>query len=176
MSKNKGGHPVDEFIHEHFTPVGEKTASKRWNMQCNYCPADTAKLIVHRDSRCLQHLGKTGEGFCLHAPMEVREEARRRLMVKGGIEIPEPDSDVEIISGEIATTSKKAKVSDGGAVTTKRGVDAFMEWAMIDGEKDQANVLMLRFFIHGNIPFSAAENYFCLKWIHGLQPSYTPAT
>ena len=27
MSK-KGGHPVDEFVHTHFTPIGEKTASK----------------------------------------------------------------------------------------------------------------------------------------------------
>ncbi|KAF9471658.1 hypothetical protein BDN70DRAFT_998543 [Pholiota conissans] len=40
MSKNKGGQPVDEFVHLHFTPVGEKTASRRWNMRCNYCPGD----------------------------------------------------------------------------------------------------------------------------------------
>ena len=33
MSKNlKGGHPVDEFVHKHFTPVGEKTKAKRWNI------------------------------------------------------------------------------------------------------------------------------------------------
>ena len=47
MSK-KGGHPVDEFVHKHFTPVGEKTkakATKRWNMHCNYCPTDAVKLI-----------------------------------------------------------------------------------------------------------------------------------
>ena len=92
MSK-KGGHPVDEFVHTHFTPISEKTASKRWNMQCNYCPAKTVKLIVHWDSRCLSHLAKTGDRFCAHAPPEVREEAQQRLMTKGGFKITEPDSD-----------------------------------------------------------------------------------
>ena len=56
-------------------------------MRCNYCPADAVKLIVHRDSRCLAHLAKTGDGFCSHAPAEVKEDAQRRLMVKGGIEV-----------------------------------------------------------------------------------------
>jgi hypothetical protein len=147
MSKNlKGGHPVDEFVHKHFTPVGEKTKAKRWNMRCNYCPADAVKLIVHRDSRCLAHLAKTGDGFCSHAPADVKEEARRRLMVKGGIEVAEPPSDcddneAEIIVGEI---SKKGKVSETGSVVTKRGLDAFLDRAMTEAEKDQANVRMLR--------------------------------
>jgi hypothetical protein len=147
MSK-KGGHPVDEFVHEHFTPVGTRTKAKRWNMHCKYCPA-TAQLIVHRDSRCLQHLAKTGEGFCSHAPAEVKEEARRRLMVKGGMEITEPSSDcdnndAEIIVGSIAETSKKAKVLEKDAIVTKRGLDAFLERVMTEAEKDQANVRMLR--------------------------------
>ena len=110
----KGGHPVDEFFFEYFMTVGERTKSKRWNMRCKYCPAD-AQTIVHCDSRCLQHLAKTGYGYCSHAPKEVKEEARRKLMVKGGIEIPEPPSDcdddtAEIIVGGIAAgTSKKGK-------------------------------------------------------------------
>jgi hypothetical protein len=147
MAKNKGGHPVDEFVHAHFTIVGEKTLSKRWNMQCKYCPADTVKTIVHRDSRCLMHLAKTGEGFCSHAPEEVREEARRKLMVKGGLGIADPDSDVEIqvVGTTTALTSKKAKTSDGEAVVTKRSLDTFLERAMTNGEKDQSNVRMLRY-------------------------------
>ena len=71
---------VDILLMNLFTlilhPSVKKTASKRWNMQCNYCPAETVKLIVHQDSRCLSHLAKTGDGFCAHAPPEVREEAR----------------------------------------------------------------------------------------------------
>ncbi|KAF8154041.1 hypothetical protein B0H34DRAFT_676906 [Crassisporium funariophilum] len=155
MSK-KGGHPVDEFVFKHFTAVGEKTKAKQWNMRWKYC-AMNSKIIVHCDSRCLQHLAETGDGACSHAPKEVREEAQRRFMVKGGIEIPEPpsdhggDNDTEIIVGE-------ARTSNDGA------------------EKNIANVCMLRFFIHGNIPFAAAENHFGLKWIHSLRPSYTPAT
>jgi hypothetical protein len=145
MSK-KEGHPVDEFVHAHFTPVGDKSKSKRWNMRCNYCPVDIAKLIVHHDSRCLLHLAKTGDGFCAHAPAEVREEARRRLMVKGGIEIAEPVSNdcAELIVGEITVTSKKAKVSDTNVVVTKRGLDSFVERALTNAEIDQANIRMLR--------------------------------
>jgi hypothetical protein len=144
MSTKKGGHPVDEFVHSHFTTVGEKTASKRWNMRCKYCP-NTANLIMHRDSRCLTHLAKTGEGFCLNAPPEVRAEARQRLMAKGGLEIPESTSDVEISEvGTSSTASKKAKVSETGVLITKRGIDAFLERAMTEHEKDIANVRMMR--------------------------------
>ena len=65
---------------------------------CNYCPADTVKLIVHRDSRCLSHIAKTGEGFCSHAHAEVQGEARRRLMAKGDLPgIADPDSDVDLL-------------------------------------------------------------------------------
>jgi hypothetical protein len=81
MAKNKGGHPVDEFVHAHFTTVGEKTASKKWNMHSKYCLADTVKTIVHRDSRCLMHLAKTGEGFRSHAPAEVQASILRSLGV-----------------------------------------------------------------------------------------------
>ena len=82
-------------------------------MQCNYCPAETVKLIVHQDSCCLSHLAKTGDGFCAHAPPEVQEEARQRLMTKGGFEITEPDSDNHMddigVEETVAATSKKEK-------------------------------------------------------------------
>jgi len=35
---------------------------------------------------------------------------------------------------------------------------------------------MFRFFIRGNIPFSAADNPFFWKWVQLLQPSYGPAS
>ena len=65
---------MDEFVHKHFSPVGAKMTSKRWNMQVATTArlTDTVKLIVH----C--------EGFCSHAPAEVQEEARRQLMAQGG--------------------------------------------------------------------------------------------
>jgi len=68
-------------------------------------------------------------------------------MAKGGLpEIADPDSDVEIVAETTASsTSKKAKTSDGEAVATKRGLDAFLEWTMTSGEKDQSNVQMLRY-------------------------------
>jgi hypothetical protein len=62
MSKNKGGHPVDDFVHKHFTFIGGKMASKQWNMCCNYCPANTTQLIVHPDSRCTHTLQKLEKG------------------------------------------------------------------------------------------------------------------
>jgi hypothetical protein len=71
-------------------------------------------------------------------------------MMKGGIEIAKPSSEIKVeIMGETAeSTSKRAKVSDtGGAVATKWGLVAFLEWAMMNAEKDQANVHMLRCII-----------------------------
>ena len=80
MAKNKG---VDEFVHRHFTPVGPKN---------DFNKVEHAKLqllprrhIVHRDSRCVSHIAKTGEGFCSHAHAELQGEARRRLMAKGDL-------------------------------------------------------------------------------------------
>jgi hypothetical protein len=80
-------------------------------------------------------------------PQQMFEEARRRLMAKGGLpEIADPDSDVEIVAETTASsTSKKAKTSDGKAVAIKRGLDAFLERTMTSGEKDQSNVRMLRY-------------------------------
>jgi hypothetical protein len=66
-------------------------------------------------------------------------------MAKGGFEIAEPVSDVEIVGETVASTSKKAKLPDGEAVSTKRGLDAFLERAMTNAEKDQSNVRMLRY-------------------------------
>jgi len=151
MSTHTGGHPVDAFVHEHFTKVGPKTASKRWNMCCNYCPA-TSPIIVHWDVRCLQHLSKPN--LCPNAPADVKMIAIQRLMAKGGIEILEPDSDEEVDlvntaagSSQAATAvaSKKAKVSsDGGAVTTKRTLDAYLERPMTEDEINKSNVRLLR--------------------------------
>jgi len=68
ITQRKGGQAVDEFVHQNFTPVGEKTKGRRWNMRCNYCP-DSAPLIVHRDSRCLLHLSGVD---CKNAPGDVK--------------------------------------------------------------------------------------------------------
>jgi len=80
--------------------------------------------------------------------------AIQRLMAKGGIEILEPDSDEEVDlvntaagSSQAATAvaSKKAKVSlDGGAVTTKRTLDAYLERPMTEDEINKSNVRLLR--------------------------------
>lgn len=121
MSKNKGGHAADSFVFEHFTPVGERTQARRWNMRCNYCP-DSAAIIIHRDSHCVRHLSTAGsKDGCPNAPADVRAEARARLMKKGGMEIPaEVDSDIEIIEQEPPApgSSKKAKTSADTSAST----------------------------------------------------------
>ncbi|KAF8162668.1 hypothetical protein B0H34DRAFT_624996, partial [Crassisporium funariophilum] len=143
---------------------------------CNSC---LAPLIVHQDSCCITHLAKTDNDGCTNAPADVKFEAQRRLIEKGGIEIPNPGSDAEEII-EIPSTngpaSKKAKSSQGSMVETKQSLDAYLDRAMTKDEQDKANIRMLRFFIHGNISFNAARNSFFLKWVHTLQPSYDPAS
>jgi hypothetical protein len=120
---NKGGHPVDEFVYSHFTTVGEKTWKKqpRNNGICN---ANTARTLqnsscteIHAASHILPKQEKVFAQMH-YAPPEVRAEAQRRLMAKGGLEIPESTSDVEISEvGTSSTASKKAKVSETGVLT-----------------------------------------------------------
>ncbi|KIK00941.1 hypothetical protein K443DRAFT_36346, partial [Laccaria amethystina LaAM-08-1] len=147
-------------------------------MTCKYCPASEATPIVHRDVRCLSHLAKTdGQGNCKHVPPEVRREARRLLMLKAGIEkvgVSDEDGEVEIV--EESSVGKKQKGTSGSAVAVKRPIDAFLDRAMTEVETDKANIWMLRFFIHRNIPFSAADNPFFRKWVQMLRPSYGPAS
>ncbi|KAF8158576.1 hypothetical protein B0H34DRAFT_656142, partial [Crassisporium funariophilum] len=150
-------------------------------MQCKYC---TAPPIVHRDSRCLSHLGKEGE--CPNAPANVKIEARCMLMKKGGMEIAEPDSDGETMSlvnaeymagSSTNPVAKKAKVTElGDGASSKRTLDAYLDCTMTLDEENKSNVCLLRFLVHGNIPFSASENPYMLKWVCGFRPSHTPAT
>jgi len=135
---HKGGQKADPFVFTHFSAVGKRDAkTKRWSVQCKYC---TAPPIVHRDSHCLSHLGK--EGVCPNAPANVKIEARRLLMKKGGIEIAEPDSDGETMSlvnaeyvagSSTNPTAKKVKVMELGdrvLVSGKRTLDAYLDRTM----------------------------------------------
>ena len=148
MSANtRGGRARDEFIHKHFNGRRDPNKkSKRWLMTCKYCPSDVAKEIVHRDSRCLKHIGKTnGEDSCTNVPAEVRLEASHLLMRKGGIEeiqVSDRESDViEIVEG---SAEKKKKVNLGEAVAVKRPIEAFLDQSMSVEEMDKANLRLLR--------------------------------
>ena len=149
---HKGGQKADPFVFAHFSAVGERDAkTKRWSVQCKYC---TAPLIVHRDSCCLSHLGK--EGVCPNAPANVKIEAQRLLMKKGGVEIAELDSDGETMSlvnaeyvagSSTNTMAKKAKVMESGdrvLVSGKRTLDAYLDRTMTVDEENKSNVRLLR--------------------------------
>ncbi|PPQ89295.1 hypothetical protein CVT25_000319 [Psilocybe cyanescens] len=98
-------------------------------------------------------------------------------MLKGGIESITPEDhsndDVEIIDGPV---EKKAKGKHGQVIAVKRGIEHFANRAFTKEETEKANVKMLRYFVHSNVPFSSSENYFFLKWINFVKPSYSPAT
>lgn len=157
MSTRKGGRALDDFIYEHYSTVGERTPAKRWNMRCNYCP-ESAKTILHRDQRCLTHLSKPGsDGSCPNAPADVRSQARSKLMAKGGIEIPQIDSDIEIIDVDTAvseagpSSSKRTKISkaqdSSQATSAKRDLNSYLDRSMTTGEIDKANINLLRYVI-----------------------------
>ncbi|KAF9455220.1 hypothetical protein BDZ94DRAFT_1205972 [Collybia nuda] len=170
--KNKGGRVMEAFVAEHFTKHGPKNPkTKRWFMKCNYCrPED--QPIEHRDLRCLTHSVKVET--CPNIPNDARKEGQRILMQKGGIEFTSISSDDE--SGSPGPATKRAKGSSGKAVVPKGAMESFIDRAMTVEEVDRANVCLLRFFVHGNVPLSASENPYFLKWTHSLRPSYSPAT
>ncbi|KAF9521621.1 hypothetical protein CPB83DRAFT_743688, partial [Crepidotus variabilis] len=181
-SQKSGGRHPEPFIFEHFTKVGAMNSStKKWNVRCNYCPPN-ALLILHRDNRCLNHLTDK----CANVPKVVKEAAQLKVMQKGGLEIVIPGSDDEIESvpdsdaGSTSTqASKRTKFSKSASPSVgagKRTLETFLERSLTKEEENRSNVHMLRFFIHGNIPFAASSNPFLIKWVQSLRPSYTPAS
>ena len=70
----KSGKPPDEFIYEHFTKKEQVVKSKRWKVECKYCPGSV--IVEHRDSCCLNHMINN----CKNVPADAKREARVRLM------------------------------------------------------------------------------------------------
>jgi hypothetical protein len=137
----RGGHPLDAFVAEHFTKIGEwHPKTKRWHMQCNYCPSERPP-IEHRDTRCMQHISNPQN--CPNVPEDIRLEARRLLMQKGGIEVVEPSDDENMSASDRA--QKKVKGPGGQVIAMKKGgMDAFLDRVMSVEEINKANVQMLR--------------------------------
>ncbi|RDB15798.1 hypothetical protein Hypma_003642 [Hypsizygus marmoreus] len=178
-NSSKGGRTPDSFISEHFSKDGSiNPKTKRWKMKCRYCP-ETADPIEHRDSRCLKHI--SNPKTCPTVPAVFRKEAHLLMMQKGGIhaiEIDDSDNeqDDDVNADGQIPAGKKAKGTAGQAVERKRPLDAFTDRAMTADELNKANVRLLRFLVHGNIPFSASENHFFLKWLEFIRPTYKPPT
>ena len=138
MSHSNGGRPHNEFVFEHYNKMGVRNPkTKHWQVECHYCP--DKKIIEHRDMNCLQHLANPQ--LCPNAPADVRKEARRLIMVKGGIETIVVSDGEEDTSGPVV--QKNAKGSKGQVVAT-RTVEAFLDRAMSTEEVDKANIHMLR--------------------------------
>jgi hypothetical protein len=168
-------------------------------MRCNYCPS-SSPLIEHRDLHRVKHLSK--HESCPNAPEDVRKDAQRFLMQKGGITASQisDTSDGERSSpinvDEIKEpANKKQKSSKSQTIATKRTMDAFVDRNMTAEETDKSNIRLLwfvivsgifemccihtmhtRFLVHSNTAFSASENPFFLKWVKGIRPSYIPAS
>jgi hypothetical protein len=77
--KGPGGRPLDNFIVNNFEktrPEHEDGKTYRWYMKCRHCSTE----ILHRDSRCLNHLAHGNE--CKSASPEVRGQALKKLSDK----------------------------------------------------------------------------------------------
>ncbi|KAF9455584.1 hypothetical protein BDZ94DRAFT_1179705, partial [Collybia nuda] len=108
---------------------------------------------------------------CPNIPNNTCKEGQQILMQKGGIEFTSISSDDK--SGSPSPAMKRAKGLSGKAVVPKGAMESFIDRAMTVEEVNRANVRLLRFFVHGNVPLSASENPYFLKWTQSLQPSYS---
>jgi len=152
----ESGKPPDEFIYEHSTKKEQIVKSKRWKIECNYCPG--LVVIKHRDSRCLNHMINN----CKNVPADVKREARTRLMKRGGIEIKIDGSDeeMEVDGAEVASNAtmdleslnKRQKFSKSASpavsISSKRNLKAFLDHAMSDAEQDKSNLKMMRYVLY----------------------------
>ncbi|EIN03307.1 hypothetical protein PUNSTDRAFT_36634, partial [Punctularia strigosozonata HHB-11173 SS5] len=137
---------------------------------CEYC--DDPQDIENRDKRPVIHLSKAG--LCPNAPDKVRAEALRILMKRAGMEehpvlgTGSVDSPVDVDS-QVQVSGKKRKVDSGA-------MDQFVDRAMTQAEEDEANLRFLRFIIHTNTSFRAAENHYFDQFLAIVRPSYSPPT
>ncbi|KAF8989580.1 hypothetical protein BDQ17DRAFT_1434373 [Cyathus striatus] len=77
----------------------------------------------------------------------------------------ERDTEVVEASGHV---QKKHKDGSEKAVIVNQGIESFVDRALTKKEQDQANTRLLKWFIHGNIPFSQADSPIFRKWIEGI--------
>ncbi len=151
----KSGKPPDKFIYEHFTKKEQVVKSKRWKVECKYCPGSV--IVEHRDSRCLNHMINN----CKNVPADAKREARIRLMKRAGIEIKignGSDKEMQVDNAGISDVASNAtaessnkrqrfskSASPAVSVTGKRNLDAFLDRAMSDAEQDKSNLKMMRY-------------------------------
>ncbi|KAF9000107.1 hypothetical protein BDQ17DRAFT_1204365, partial [Cyathus striatus] len=167
-SGTKGGHPEDKFITENFIMKEKNKKTRHWTVECKYCSV----LLIHRDGHCPKHFASPNE--CHNVPKDVQTDANNILMERGGgvnIAVSDSEDDAEVT----AHPKKKQKVAAGKAIITT-GMGSFVDRALTKGEQDSANTQLLRWFIHGNIPFNQADSHFFRKWVGNICPSYSPAS
>ncbi|KAI0747746.1 hypothetical protein C8Q80DRAFT_1353696 [Daedaleopsis nitida] len=185
-----GSRQLDPFVDAHFKIASERhPTTRRYHMQCKHCPPGSP-LIEHRDKRCIQHLSKYE--LCPDAPPAVRKEALIRLVsgsnapvivtdaqLTGGSE----NNDLSSEAGSSVQLAINVDSNEGNTQKTKKqkksaqlNLNAFVDRVMTDAEKEDADLLFLRFLIHGAVAWRASENPYLVQWAHKLRPTYLVPT
>ncbi|KAF8991290.1 hypothetical protein BDQ17DRAFT_1213948, partial [Cyathus striatus] len=91
----------------------------------------------------------------------------------GGAQIDISDSEKEVsgatVTAEAGSSQKKRKNISGKAVVVNHGMESYVDRALTKKEQDKADTQLLKWFVHGNIPFSQADNPFFTKWVESIQ-------
>ncbi|KAJ7606015.1 hypothetical protein FB45DRAFT_766221, partial [Roridomyces roridus] len=176
----KRGRTSSKFNTNHFTRGREVgNSSNRYYWDCNYCsdaPDSTGREIEGRDNKLLSHIADSRK--CPAAPSHARAEAARELAAKKPL-VEQPDAatstemviDVDVITvtgdgtGAAEKPKKKRKVTGT--------LDHYVDNALTQTQKNNADRKWLRFIVHANVAFRASDNEFLADFFSEIRPSYS---
>ncbi|KAK0440901.1 uncharacterized protein EV420DRAFT_1222791, partial [Desarmillaria tabescens] len=151
---------------------------------CKYCTAGQGLKMEGRDNAHIIHF--TDPKKCPNAPAHVRRDARIYLSAKGGnhaitfiTEDGGPsaeDTGRDDDSGSI-TASASGITATSNVIAVKRRKSGTLEeygldHGLTDTQKQRADVKLFRFFVHANIAFYAADDWYLEDFLHEIRPSY----
>lgn len=159
-----GGRQLDPFVEAHFKIASERhPTTRRYQMQCKHCPPGSP-LLEHHDKRCIQHLSKYE--LCPDAPSAVRKEALIRLASgsNGPVTVtnvqlagmsPLENNDLPLEAGSSVQLAINIDSNGGDTQKMKKqkksgqlNLNAFVDRVMTDAEKEEADLLFLRYVQH----------------------------
>ncbi|KAF9231856.1 hypothetical protein BU15DRAFT_34292, partial [Melanogaster broomeanus] len=153
------GRPISTFIEANFTR-GDKVPNKsnRYYWKCNHCgnlDNSNGLQIQGRDNKLPHHIADS----CSRAPAELHQEARTFIFTK--IRSTQDQSGTTLSEAVIPIKKRK-----------KESLDGYVDHPLTKEQSTQANVRLLQWFIHVNIPFLAADDIFFQYFLDTIRPSY----
>ncbi|KAJ7666863.1 hypothetical protein DFH06DRAFT_984298, partial [Mycena polygramma] len=175
--RENAGLPSD-FTTNHFTRLEKKAGkSNRWFWKCKGCgddPNSAGFRIEGRDNKLATHISDPRQ--CPHASSASRAEALRLMASKKPLVVAEGSTSDDMVIDVDAITSPEPSAASvpnkKRKANTQGTLNGYIDQAMTETQKNNADRKFLRYLIHANVSFRSAEDDYLADFLHDLRPSY----